>query len=135
MKKHSNKSTEDFLFAMLQIYEEGNSDIKLVDISLKLGISRAAATKMSIKLSSNSLIEKTRYSKIRLTKKGKKFAIEVARKHRIIEVFLDKKLGLSGKELEEQAHAMEHSINKKTLERLSVFMNNPDVCPHGKKTY
>ncbi len=133
--KSQTKSVEDFIFVAFQIYEGGNENIKLSDISSNLKISRAAATKMSLKLSKFRLIEKSRYSKISLTKKGKSLALKLARKHRVIEVFLHKKLGLLGEELEEQAHSIEHAMSTKTIEKLADYINNPKECPHGKKTY
>jgi DtxR family Mn-dependent transcriptional regulator len=128
----NSRSVEDFIFTVYQICENGAEEAHLSEVAGQLSISRAAASKMARKIAGLNLIGSYRYSAIRLSPKGKTFAKSLARRHRTIEVFLHDKLGLRGKELETQAHALEHSLSGRSLERLAKYLGSPKSCPHGK---
>jgi len=128
----SSRSVEDFIFTVYQICENGAEGAHLSEVAGQLSISRAAASKMARKTACLNLIYSYRYSAIKLSPKGKTFAKSLARRHRTIEVFLHDKLGLKGNELESQAHALEHALSNKSLERLAKYLGSPKSCPHGK---
>ena len=133
--KPFGRGAEDFLFTLYQLShgEPCRKEVRLVDISSSLGVSRAAASRMAAYLSARGFISKTPYSSVSFTGKGRKFAESVALRHRVTEVFLHDVLGLEGSELEGQAHALEHAMTERTARRLDAFLGMPKKCPHGKK--
>ncbi len=133
--KAKSASTEDFLFTVFQICEGKKDRARLVNVASSLSVSRAAASKMAAKLSTAGMVEKSLYGKVTLTRSGKRLAKQMARMHRVLEVFLHDRLGLRGDELEQQAHKMEHALSSRTLEQLDLFVGRPKNCPHGKRIY
>ena len=68
---------------------------------------------------------------VTLTGSGKKIGMRMIRRHRLIETFLVETLGLDWSEIHEEAEELEHSISDKVLEKLDVFLGNPQFDPHG----
>ncbi|MBD3727743.1 MAG: metal-dependent transcriptional regulator, partial [Moraxella osloensis] len=58
-------------------------------------------------------------------------AIELIRRHRILEVFLVEKLGFGWDEVDEEAEVLEHAVSAQFIERLYRFLGEPEQDPHG----
>ncbi len=134
------KTREDYLRAMYEIYEkqdsgENDKGIKSVDVATFLNVSRASVSEINRKLEKEGLIESKRYSKVRLTEKGLKAAKRAVYRHRIIEVFLVKILKYNSEDLkvEDETHRLEHAFSEESIKRLDNLLQNPKLCPHGKK--
>lgn len=124
----SNK--EDYLKA---IYEEGGLEKSIPNkvISNKLGIAPASVSEMLTKLNQQELIIYEAYKGSRLTEKGLEACINIVRSHRLWEVFLMRHLGYSWREAHEDAHLLEHVAPLRMVDRLNIFLNYPQTCPHG----
>jgi DtxR family Mn-dependent transcriptional regulator len=68
---------------------------------------------------------------VSLTTKGYKAALKMKRKHRLLEVFLDKMLHLPGDKIHDQACKMEHVLSDETETALCKTLGGPARCPHG----
>ena len=68
---------------------------------------------------------------VRLTPHGERVALHVLRRHRIVELFLVKVLGIDWSVVHEEADALEHAISDRVLERLDTLLGHPTVDPHG----
>ncbi len=75
--------------------------------------------------------KKTTASPILLTPRGKGFALEVLRKHRLVEMFLSRTLKLSGLELHNEAEILEHAISPTLLEHIDRFLQYPERDDSG----
>lgn len=124
----SNK--EDYLKA---IYEEGGLEKVIPNkvISEKLGIAPASVSEMLSKLSNQGLIAYEPYKGSRLTAEGLAACLDVVRSHRLWEVFLMRHLGYTWREAHEDAHLLEHIAPVRMIDRLEMFLNYPQTCPHG----
>ena len=58
-------------------------------------------------------------------------ALRVLRRHRLIELFLVKTLGLAWDEVHEEAECMEHTVSDFLIDRVDAFLEHPKVDPHG----
>lgn len=58
-------------------------------------------------------------------------ALRVLRRHRLIEQFLVKTLGMEWHEIHEEAEALEHVVSDKVLERIDALLGHPKLDPHG----
>jgi DtxR family Mn-dependent transcriptional regulator len=67
----------------------------------------------------------------RLTPAGTRLALQILRKHRLIEMFLVQTLGLDWSEIHEEAELLEHALSDRLVDRLDAFLGNPTVDPHG----
>jgi DtxR family Mn-dependent transcriptional regulator len=72
-----------------------------------------------------------KYGLITLTAKGRHLAVDVLRRHRIVEQFLVQIVGLDWSEVHAEAERLEHAISPMLLDRLDAMLGRPDVDPHG----
>lgn len=124
---------ENYLKALFRLTceEVGKTDAGTNEIAAQLEVKPATASDMLRKLKEKKLIEYEKYGKSTLTRKGKKMAMEIVRKHRLWETFLYEKLGFTWDEVHEVAEQLEHIQSPKLIDRLNAFLGNPKYDPHG----
>ena len=66
-----------------------------------------------------------------LTLGGERTAEQLARRHRLIEHWLIKTLGLGWADVHHEADRLEHAISPELTDRISEALGNPPTCPHG----
>jgi len=124
---------EDYL-KCIYILQENGAKVRNSLIAQYLEVSPATVTEMLQKLSKNRLIDYKPYSEVKLTDKGLKLAKKLIWKHRIIECFLRDILGYEDlNKIHLEACRLEHATSEEFILRLCKILNNPEVCPHGKK--
>ena len=129
------KTREDYLRAVYHIQEEqqdNETGISSVDLSEYLTISKPSVSEMLRKLTKEGLIKQVSYGKIRLSKKGLSEAIEVTKRHRVIESFLSEILKINPKSTHEEAHRLEHAFSNESINAISRLVKDTKNCPHGK---
>ncbi len=89
------------------------------------------ATTMIKALADSGLVNYEPRSGVRLTPGGEQLALHVLRRHRLVELFLVKILGLDWSEVHVEAEELEHAISDKVLERIDHLLGHPKVDPHG----
>jgi DtxR family Mn-dependent transcriptional regulator len=85
------------------------------------------------KLSSQqpSLAHYERHHGVRLSDAGRDAALQIIRRHRLLEQFLLQVLGYSWDEIHEEAENLEHAISPKFEQRMAQALGEPDFDPHG----
>ena len=53
------------------------------------------------------------------------------RRHRLIELFLVKVLGMSWAEVHDEAERLEHAVSERLIDRIDEMLGRPVVDPHG----
>src|SRR4051812_28600353 len=76
-----------------------------------LGVAPASVTSMIQRLGQVELLVYTPYQGVRLTDQGEKMALRVIRRHRLLELYLAEKLGLSWDQVHDEAEQLEHHIS------------------------
>ena len=66
-----------------------------------------------------------------LTLSGERAAELLARRHRLIEHWLIRTLGLGWADVHEEADRLEHSVSEELPEHISASLGHPATCPHG----
>ena len=110
---------------------QGNSPAGTGQIASSLGVSPGTVTSMLKTLNESGLAEYTPYEGVRLTDSGRKLALRVLRRHRLIELFLSQTLELSWDEVHEEAENMEHAVSDHLIDRIEKFLGYPTTDPHG----
>lgn len=123
-----SENLEDYLETILVLQKE-NAVARVKDIAEKLGVLSGTVTSALRSLSDKNLINYKPYSFITLTKKGKKIAQEILRRHNVVKDFLQCVLLLDEKNAEENACRMEHSMDKVAINRLVQFIEYIYECP------
>jgi DtxR family Mn-dependent transcriptional regulator len=100
-------------------------------LAAAMGVVPGTATSMVKALADAGLVEYEPRGGARLTRGGEKLALHVLRRHRLVELFLVKVLGLDWSEVHDEAEELEHAISDKVLERIDHVLGRPSVDPHG----
>lgn len=115
-------SLEDYL-EVISNYVDSERNIRAIDISKELNVSRASVTEALKKLALKGFINYGRYDVISLTDSGKKIAQDIVSKHNILQSFFENVLGLSENEASENACKIEHVITENAFNKISEFMD------------
>jgi len=129
-----SESLEDYLEVILNL-EQAQKVARAKDIADKMGVKQGSVTSALKNLKEKKLINYEPYSFITLTKKGKKLAKEITRRHVVLKDFLLKILQIDEKTAESTACRMEHAIDSKSLERLLSFLAFIHQCPRTGKDW
>jgi DtxR family Mn-dependent transcriptional regulator len=100
-------------------------------LAAALEVSPGTVTSMLKTLSDTGLAEYTPYEGVRLTEAGRKLALRVLRRHRLIELFLVETLKLNWDEVHEEAENMEHAVSDLLVDRIDEYLGFPAADPHG----
>ncbi|ACU63988.1 metal-dependent transcriptional regulator [Chitinophaga pinensis] len=122
---------ENYIKSIYKLEEEGQEAVSTNALAGELETKPASVTDMAKKLKEKKLISYEKYQGINLTPEGKRAALNIIRRHRLWECFLVDKLSFSWEEVHELAEELEHVRSEKLINRLSEFLGNPQIDPHG----
>ena len=127
-----SRSIEDYLKGIYTLKKKKEYSNK--NLAEYLNISPASVSEMIKKLTNDGYIITDNRS-IQLTEKGREFAQNIIRKHRVWEVFLYEKLGYMKDEVHGEAEKLELVTSDKMLKKLEKFLFYPKECPHGSPIF
>jgi DtxR family Mn-dependent transcriptional regulator len=110
---------------------EADALVPMGQLAAALGVVPGTATTMVKTLAESGLVYYEPYMGVRLTDAGDKLASLVLRRHRLIELFLVKVLGMSWAEVHEEAEQLEHAVSEQLIDRIDEMLGRPAVDPHG----
>jgi len=114
-----------------QAAQTGRALVPMGQLASALGVVPGTATTMVKALSESGLVHYEPYMGVRLTDAGEKLASLVLRRHRLIELFLVKVLGMSWAEVHDEAEQLEHAVSERLIDRIDDMLGRPEVDPHG----
>ncbi len=126
----SQRTIEEYLESIGAL-EERETPVSTTSIAQNIGVSLASVSEMLHRLSEKGLVEHTPYGGASLTDEGRQRFLELTRRHRLWEVFLNRYLGIEWEDVYSHACALEHATTNLVADKLAEFMENPEVCPHG----
>ncbi len=124
-----SQAAEDYIKAIYKLETEGS--VTTNSIAKALEVSSASVTNMLKRLAEMKLLEHTSYKGVKLTKAGRKIALEVLRHHRLIELYLSEVMGYSWDEVHDEAERLEHHISETFEEKIFEMLGYPEIDPHG----
>jgi DtxR family Mn-dependent transcriptional regulator len=83
------------------------------------------------RLSEQGLLEHVPYKGVQLTAEGRRAALRMVRRHRLIEAYLVEFLGFSWDAVHEEAERLEHAVSDTLVDRMAAALGHPTVDPHG----
>ncbi|MCF6298477.1 MAG: metal-dependent transcriptional regulator [Thiomicrorhabdus sp.] len=133
MSAMNSKALEDYLKIIYKLESSplSGKGVQTSSIAERLSISQASVSNMLKKLAEKNLIEYLPYYGVTLTLTGRKVALTIVRKHRILEQYLVERLGYSWDEVDAEAEVLEHSISDKLANRMWEVLGKPTHDPHG----
>jgi len=124
------QTKENYLKA-IYFLELKERPVTVTDLGEEMNVSKSTVTSMIKKLSSKGWIKYEKYKPIRLSKKGRKEAALIVRKHRLTEMFLVEVMRFGWEEVHNIAEEMEHLKSEKFFDRMDELLGSPQFDPHG----
>ena len=109
----------------------GERLLPMGQLASALSVAPGTATTMVKALAESGLVEYEPYNGVRLSPAGEKLAALVLRRHRLIELFLVRVMGLGWHEVHDEAEQLEHVVSDRLIERIDEMLGRPEVDPHG----
>jgi DtxR family transcriptional regulator, Mn-dependent transcriptional regulator len=109
----------------------GGQMVSMGRLATIMGVVPGTATAMVKALSDSGLVRYSPRAGVQLTPGGTQLALHVLRRHRLVELFLVRIVGLDWSEVHDEAEELEHVISDKLLDRIDALLGHPTVDPHG----
>ncbi|MBO3662009.1 metal-dependent transcriptional regulator [Microbacterium stercoris] len=122
---------DDYLKTVYAHTEWQDAPITPSVLAAKLGIAPSSVTEMVKKMAALGLVAHEPYRAVRLTPEGEQRALEMVRRHRLIETWLVAEYGYAWDEVHEEAEVLEHAISDRLLEAIDARLGRPRFDPHG----
>jgi DtxR family Mn-dependent transcriptional regulator len=130
MPEQPSRAVQDYLKA---IHRLGGDDglVSPLAIAARLQVRAPSVTGMLKRLADAGWIDYEPGAGARLTPAGIAEARRVIRRHRLVELFLTRVLGLDWSEVDAEAEALEHAISPRLEEAIAAHLGEPLEDPHG----
>lgn len=126
-------AAQDYIRAIHQLGAQQDGRVTTSALAERLGVRPASVTAMLQKMAAAApaLVDYHKSHGARLTMAGEMAALRVARRHRLLELYLHDKLGYGWDEVHAEADRLEHVISAAMTERLAAALDHPTHDPHG----
>lgn len=124
------RSSEDYLKTIYRLTSSGEAAATTA-IAEALDLAPASVSGMIRRLSDQDLLEHVPYRGVRLTADGRRIALRMLRRHRLIEAYLVARLGYTWDTVHDEAERLEHAVSDRLVERIAQALGNPRFDPHG----
>lgn len=126
----TSDSVQDYLKAIYVLDSYGH-DATTSGIATRLGVAAPSVSAMVKKLVADGLVSHSPYREVHLTEAGEEAALQVVRRHRLVETYLHHALGLSWDEVHDEAEVLEHSVSDRVVDAMDDALGHPCRDPHG----
>lgn len=130
MPDQPSRAVQDYLKAIHSL-DGADKQVLPVHIAECLQVRPPSVTGMLKRLAEGGWIEYEPGSGARLTPLGVAEARRVIRRHRLVELFLTRVLGLDWSEVDAEAEALEHAISPRLEAAIATHLGEPVEDPHG----
>lgn len=124
------RSRQDYLKALYAL-SPGGAPVATSRLARRLNVSAPSVTNMLARLASERLVDYAPRAGASLTSRGRREALDIVRRHRILETFLVRVLGLDWSEVHEDAEVLEHHVSDRVLLAIDRLIGHPEEDPHG----
>lgn len=129
-KSELSESIEEYVEGIWRLEREAQT-VGTGEVAQYMNVSPASATTMLKRLAALGLVEHLPYQGVKCTEKGEVLAVNLLRKHRLLERLLVDFLELPWDGVHDLACKLEHYISMGVADRISIALGNPLTCPHG----
>lgn len=128
----ATSTVEDYVKRIyLEQQEIGDEPVPMGRVAATLGVVPGTTTTMMKALDDAGLVKYEPRVGVRLTTAGENLALHILRRHRLIELFLVRILGMDWSEIHNEAEQLEHAISDRVLEKIDALLGHPATDPHG----
>ncbi len=130
MMDQPTRAVQDYLKA---IHSLGGAEkmVSPMELAARLEVRGASVTGMLKRLAEAGWIVYEPGEGARLTTRGTTEARRVIRRHRLMELFLTRVLGLDWSEVDAEAETLEHAVSPRLEQAIADYLGEPIEDPHG----
>ncbi len=126
---------QDYLKAIWNAQEWSPKDaphkVSTKMLAARIGVSASTASESIRRLAEQGLVDHEKYGAVSLTEAGRRAALEMVRRHRLLETFLVNELGYDWDEVHDEAEVLEHAVSDRLVARIDAKLGFPQRDPHG----
>jgi DtxR family Mn-dependent transcriptional regulator len=127
-----SENVEMYLETIYVLTEKGGR-ARTTDVAIGWDVVPSSATEMIQRLAAGGYLDHEPYHGVALTERGRALAEGVVRKHRLLEVFLTKTVGMkAGKKTSDYACEMEHVLPAEVERWMCETLGHPRTNPAGE---
>lgn len=123
--------SQDYLKVIYDREEWDGGPATLSDLADTIGQRRSTASEAVKRLTKLGLVDHAPYGGVTLTDAGREIAIDLVRRHRLVETFLVRYLDYGIDEVHDEAEVLEHAVSDRFIARVDAAMGHPTHDPHG----
>ena len=129
--------SQDYLKKIYDLQEWGSAGsaeahgASLSILAEELGQRRSTASEAVKRLVADGLVLHAPYGDITLSDRGRLLALQMVRRHRLLETYLLQELGYARDEVHNEAEVLEHAVSDLFISRIDATMGHPERDPHG----
>jgi DtxR family Mn-dependent transcriptional regulator len=133
MQTFCGLTTDGMLDYLAAIYRLSQDEDKVTTGALAdaMCVTAPATSSMLKRLRDSGFVDRSSADGITLTHQGRIAALQLIRRHRLLEVFLVQVMGYTWDQVDAEAHRLEHSISPAFELRMDELCGQPTHCPHG----
>lgn len=133
MTEMLTRSIQDYLKTIYDLSADGKP-ASTNELAERLGIKPASITGMIQRLARDNppLVHYQKHQGVTLTPEGRRAALKVIRRHRLLETYLVESLGYAWDEVHSEADRLEHAISEEFEARIANVLGHPTRDPHGE---
>ena len=125
-----SEATQEYLESIYWLYEAGIERTQ-ANLARALQVSQPSASEMLRRMADEALVNRDEHKLIHFTERGREVAERIVARHRTVEAYLVKVMGIPWDEVHEEAHTMEHSISPRLEGKMLEMIGDIKTCPHG----
>lgn len=124
-------TVDDYAKAIYALESRRTEPVSTTALAERLDLTPASVSGMLKRLDEQGVITYTPYHGVRLTGEGRRIALSVVRRHRLLELFLAETLGLPWDRVHDEAEVLEHALSDELADLIADKLGQPTVDPHG----
>jgi DtxR family Mn-dependent transcriptional regulator len=125
-----SSAVQEYLESLYWLHEAGIERTP-TNLSRAMQVSPPSVTEMVRRMEKDGLVSRGTDKRISLTDEGEKVAQHVVSRHRLVEAFLVKVMGVPWDEVHEEAEAFEMGVTETLEARMLELIGDAKTCPHG----
>lgn len=128
----ATSTVENYLKTLYSLEQQGPEKlVALGKLAQAMDVTPGTATTMVKRMAQSGLVDYESHEGARLLPRGKQIAVQVLRRHRLIELFLIEVMGYDWGEVHEEAEVLEHAVSDRLLQKIDEMLGHPGFDPHG----
>jgi DtxR family Mn-dependent transcriptional regulator len=126
-----SSTVQDYLKVIWTATEWEPRPVTVTQLATRMQVRKATVSDAVRRLAEAGLLTHEPYGGIELTEQGRRHAVGMVRRHRLIETFLVSTLGYAWDEVHEEAETLEHAVSDTMVDRIDALLGHPSRDPHG----